>query len=430
MNLTRPIILALLGSCMAMADTPAPQVSVVGENAMPKDIVTPPAKWNFGPGSLWTHKGWQYAAYWDDQCQVSVARRQLPSGNWSVVSLSGYRRTATENRGKVGPKAMGFGDGHEKVAMGISDDGVIHLAFDHHGSTLRYRASELGLANDPEAHEWSAERFGPVQDNLGGSLLDYVTYPSFTVDGNRLALYLRMGGGSGSGNSHFCEYENGSWIVNEETASKLIDKNWSGGNGTVNAYPFGTVVQNGRRHLAWCWRDSPAANSCHDLCYAYSDDHGQTWKNNDGETIAQLGSNFITADSPGVAVWEIPPGTKYINGGSMQVDSTGRVHVLVRGEDGTPAYFTRNPTTGKWNRTPFPMSGKLIANAANELFVVSEDGIQRILSAQTLEPVSSGQPDLFKDSKMSIDRIRNDGWLSVIGQQDKTVTVIDYWIGK
>jgi hypothetical protein len=32
---------------------------------------------------------------------------------------------------------------------------------------------------------------------------------------------------------------------------------------------------------------------------------------------------FITADSPGIAGWKIPSGTRYRNGGSMTVDTYG-----------------------------------------------------------------------------------------------------------
>jgi hypothetical protein len=434
MNSPILIQLLLVCACMALADRPDPRTSVVGHNAMPKNIVQRENQWNFGPGSLWTHRGWQYAAYWDDACQVSVARRQLPSGEWSVISLPGYQRTATINRGNGGPKARGFGDGHEKVSMGISPDGVIHLAFDHHCSTLHYRTSKSGVANNPQAHSWTAELFGPVQDHLGGPTLDLVTYPSFTLDEDRFVLYVRMGGGSGSGNSHFFEYENGQWTINDELSSKLIDKNWSGGNKTVNAYPQAMVVHNGRRHLTWCWRDTPDSKTCHDLCYAYSDDHGRTWHNNDGKKIARLGERFITADTPGIAVWDIPPGKKYINGGSLAVDSSDRVHVLVRGEDGSPTHFTRDPDTGAWRREKFPESGTLIAGSNNELFLVSEDGLKRTISGnfRKIKTITTAPAEKFVDSKMSVDhtRLKQDGWISVIGQQGKTITVIDYQIKK
>ena len=163
-------------------------------------------------------------------------------------------------------------------------------------------------------------------------------------------------------------------------------------------------------------------------------DHGKTWLNNDGKLIGRSGSQFITADSPAVAAWSIPPGTKYINGGSMTVDGTGRVHVLMRGEDGAPAYFGRAPETGKWIRRKAGMLGSLVAGPGDHLHVVSEDGIWRTSAKHfgKLEPLVNGQAEFFADSKMGIDRFRSahDGWLSVIGQKGKTVTVIDYWIGK
>lgn len=421
---------------LAFADSPEPakcKVSAVADNGMPKDIVKAGARWNFGPGSLWTHRGWQYAAYWDDARRVSVARRKLPAGVWSVVSLPGYQRTENLNRGKAGPKARGFGDGHEKVSMGISPDGIIHLAFDHHVSTLHYRTTKVGVANAPAAHPWTADLFGPVQDHLETESIVGVTYPKFTSDGMQLSLHLRLNGGSGSGDSHFMQYAKGQWITSDPSASKVIDKHWSGGNGTVNAYPHGMVSQDSRCHLTWCWRDTPNAATCHDLCYAYSDDQGKTWQNNRGKQIGETGSQFITADSPDVAAVEIAPGTSYVNGGSMTVDRTGRVHVLMRGENGQPAYFTRDPQSQNWTRTTSDIMGTLVAGHGDDLYVVSSDGLWRSSAKHfgKLEPLATGHDEWFQDCKMAVDqtRISHDGWLSVIGQTGKQITVIDYWLG-
>lgn len=156
-----PANVAVGGSPASSLDQSLFRVSTISINGMPRNIVPKGSDWNFGPGSLWTHNGWQYAAYWDDACQVSVARRQLPSDEWSVASLPGYRRTENINRSKAGPIAQGFGNSHEKVAMGISPDGVIHLAFDHHVSTLLYRTSKLPVAADPAAYSWSAMKKFP-----------------------------------------------------------------------------------------------------------------------------------------------------------------------------------------------------------------------------------------------------------------------------
>ena len=427
----------LLAVVCARAEwTPSPPavcVSTVASNGMPKNIVVLGGPWNFGPGSLQTHRGWQYSAYWDDARQVSVARRKLPSEPWEVVSLPGYQRTDTGDRGKGGTMSRGFGDGHEKVSMGISPDGVIHLAFDHHVSTLHYRRSIISVAHDPAAHPWRADVFGPVQDNLGGSRIEGVTYPSFTGDAVHFTLYLRLNGGSGSADSHFFEYGKGRWEIDSPQDSKLIDQHWSGGDRTVSAYPFGQIIQKERRHLAWCWRDTPDATTCHDLCYAYSDDNGQTWMNNDGKVIGVRGSRFITADSPGVTAVTLPPGSRYVNVGSMAVDSAGRVHVLARGEKGSPVHFFRDPVTGKWSREDASLLGALIAGPGDDLYVAGESGVYCTSSShfRAQERRFAGQPALFQDSVASVDhtRFEYDGGISVIGQHGKTVSVANYEMG-
>ncbi len=406
------------------------RVSTVAHNGMPKNIVPRGSIWNFGSGSLRTYRGWQYAAYWDDARQVSVARRQLPSGKWSVASLPGYQRTENVDRGKAGAISRGFGDGHEKVSMGISADGVIHLAFDHHLSTLHYRCSVKRIANEPSKHDWTPELFGPVRDNLGGPKIERVTYPSFTADGNRLLLYLRLNGGSGDADSHFMEYENGRWLRNDLPSSKLIDKQWSGGDGTVNAYPHSMVVRNGRRHLTWSWRDTPTASTSHDLCYSYSDDHGETWRNSDGKPIGRIGKKFITADSDGVVAINIPAGTSFVNGGSMTVDQNGRVHVVMRGESGEPFHATRDPETGKWDHGNTRYLGALAAGNGEHVFLVSEGGLHRLSASRVGEAttIASAPAQLFRDGKTAVDRERfqHDGWISAIGQRGKRISVVDF----
>ncbi|MFC7336420.1 BNR repeat-containing protein [Haloferula chungangensis] len=425
----RPLA-ALLLALPALAAEPNFRVSTVADNGMPKNIVAKGASWNFGPGSLWTHKSWQYAAYWDDQRQVSVARRELPSGDWSVISLPGYKRSEKGDRGKGGKISRGFGDGHEKVSLGISPDGVIHLSFDHHLSTLRYRSSKLPVANDPSSHPWTSDLFGPVEDNLGGPKITSVTYPSFTSDGSRFFLYLRLGGGSGSANSHLFNYRAGKWTINTEAESKIIDLNWSGGDGTVNAYPFGLVIHQGRIHLSWCWRDTPDSSTCHDLCYAYSDDGGSTWKSSDGNLVAKRGKTFITADTPGISAWPIPAGTKYINGGSMSVDHSGRVHVLVRGENGDPAYFQRDPKSAEWTRSKAPVQGSFVRGKANTLFVLNDGTLYQLPSAPSApwRKIATAPESLFRNCKPGRDDYRpaHDAWVSTIGQQGKKISVVDF----
>ena len=48
------------------------------------------------------------------------------------------------------------------------------------------------------------------------------------------------------------------------------------------------------------------------------------------------------------------------------------------------------------------------------------------------QTLANGRGTLFKDCQMGIDNTRpaQDGWISVIGQNGKTVIVVEYWIGK
>ena len=119
----------------------------------------------------------------------------------------------------------------------------------------------------------------------------------------------------------------------------------------------------------------------------------------------------------------------------MTVDAQGRVHVMMRGEDGLPVYFQRDPNAAEWSRKTIPRSanGDLVAGHKGDLYIVSNGGLKRAIASNfdKIETRVSGQNAYFKDSRMGMDRNRptQDGWISVIGQTEKRVTVVDYWIG-
>ena len=81
---------------------------------------------SFQQEAITTHNGFQYATYYNQSRHVCIARRELPSGPWEITELTDY--TTSTN------------DAHDVISMGICpNDGTIHLAFDHHRSTLNYR---------------------------------------------------------------------------------------------------------------------------------------------------------------------------------------------------------------------------------------------------------------------------------------------------
>ena len=271
---------------------------------------------SFQQSALLSHRGHQYVAYYDADRYVCVARRALPEGDWEKVRFTDYDFKSN--------------DAHNVISMGICPkDGTIHLAFDHHGNPLHYRASKAGLASTPKHAAWNAECFGPITSQLEpGKDAPSVTYPRFwpTPEGALQFCYRRDG--SGNGDRMLVDYDpaRGVWH-----GARQIDSRkgvWRAGEteSTVrcsypNGYDYGPL---GKLHVTWVWREGPHTAN-HDLMYAYSDDQGRTWNN----SAAQPLNGPPRLDSPGVTVVEIPHTLGLMNTHGQAVDSQGRVHVVV-----------------------------------------------------------------------------------------------------
>ncbi|MEX0776098.1 MAG: BNR repeat-containing protein [Phycisphaeraceae bacterium] len=280
-----------------------------------------------------TFGGWQYATYYDAKKRLCVARRQLPApdtsgGDWQRITFDDY--TISHN------------DVHNVPVIGICPaDGTIHLAFDHHNSPLHYRVSKAGAATHPDKTQWTAALFGPTTSQLvSGQMLDKVTYPLFfTMPDGRLQLYFRIGG-SGSGDSHLATYDpalggpgSGGWTVLGEFINRHGDFQ---GSPTRNAYHNGfDYGPDGKLHTTWTWREGKdninkwGLLNCHDLMYAWSDDAGLTWRNNDGQVIGTTGGKPMRATSPKITVRDLPYHWGMMNQLTQTVDSRGRVHAIM-----------------------------------------------------------------------------------------------------
>lgn len=279
----------------------------------------------FQQDGVTTYKGWQYAAYYQGNLangsgKVAVARRPLPGGAWQTLVLDDYLFTTV--------------DSHNAVVLGIcAGDGSIHLSFDHHVNDLNYRVSVAGAADDPERVAWSPALFGPVLDRLSGpAVMSQVTYPRFIPTPAGKLLFTYRSGSSGGGDEVLHEYDGATraWSPVGQYTSRSGSYSGSFGSGSDrNGYFDNTLFdRNGRLHATWCWRETPNAGSNHDLLYAYSDDAGRTWQNQNAAIVAVTGSSFISVNSPGIVAWPIPQSRNYINNSAMTVDPAGRVHVV------------------------------------------------------------------------------------------------------
>ena len=329
---------------------------------------------SFQQDGILSYNGYQYTAFWNTNRNVVMARRLLPDGEWEKFDFKDY--------------ANHEDDAHNTISLGICPkDGTLHLSFDHHGSPLHYRKSIEGLVSDPASALWGADSFSGVTDNLTGQSISQVTYPRFVTapGGDRMLLALRIGT-SGSGDEHLWEYDadTHAWT----SLGKFID----GITDDVNAYLHGISYgrSGDRLHVAWCWRATSDAKTNQDLFYMYSDDHGRTWKDNGGDTIAQSGASFVRIHTSSAKVWSIEQNRGLINQEHMIVDVNGNVHVLVShmpDDQPSDGNFTSARTKseffhywrdkeGTWSREPLSLSvianfrGSLASSASGNLYAV------------------------------------------------------------
>ena len=270
---------------------------------------------SFQQDMLVSHMGYQYIGYYDAEGYVCVGRKKLPYGNWEVLRLTDYTFTSD--------------DAHNVVTLGICPkDGTIHLAFDHHVDPLNYRRSAKGVASRPSETAWTGSLFGPIQSELEPGKPMEVTYPRFipTPDGGLQFCYRR--GGSGNGDRMLVDYcaEEGTWKNLRQIDSRegfFSDPYGSSDSRCSYPNPY-TYGPKGLLHVTWVWRES-AQGANHDLMYAYSEDGGNSWKNNAG-TLLDAPPHL---HSPGITVVDISRDKGLMNTHGQTVDSKGRVHVVL-----------------------------------------------------------------------------------------------------
>ena len=319
--------------------------------------------------------GYQYATYFNDDRRVCLARRKLPAGTWQVIRFTDY--------------TIPSHDSHNVATVGIcANDGTIHLAFDHHADPLNYRVSEVGAATNPESITWSQDLFSSVSDRLEGvGRLSSVTYPSFfnAPNGNMMFYYRFQGSGSGDGMIH--EYDGsdqlwtsgmGKFIARTGRYDGVLSTNST----TRGPYINGISYSGNRLHASWGWRESSGGSEFnHDLAYAYSDDHGRTWRNSAGSQIGQTNSSFITVNSSGLNVADIPQDMGLSNQYTHYAYPDGSCHVIVsHNAAGTSTrryhHYWRN-ASGAWSSQELSFSGsrpKLVGDDNRDLYLAYVSG--------------------------------------------------------
>ena len=224
--------------------------------------------------TLFTHGQFQYAAYYNANRHLVLAKRPTDAKTWQT---------------QVTPFTGNVDDAHNHISLVVDSEGFIHIAWDHHNSPLNYARSVSPGALTLERKPMLGEPQSP--DEAGENS---VTYPQFYALPSGDLLFAYRDGGSGRGNLVLNRYDlrTQQW---QRLHSSVLD-----GEGKRSAYWDMSVDINGVVHLAWIWRETPDVASNHDLAYARSFDQGDTW-----QQYSPL--NYARSVSPGALTLERKP---------------------------------------------------------------------------------------------------------------------------
>jgi autotransporter-associated beta strand protein len=338
---------------------------------------------------LMTYNGYQYATWYRGTAEedMMVARRNLTGDTWETVDTL----RNLDNGDATGNNGSSAWDAHNVISMGVSGDGRLHFSWDMHGSPLRYINTALGIASNPGAATWAASMMGTERSalNAGGSALSNITYPQFITKANGDMIMNYRTGSSGSGNVWMSTYSSstGVWdaphqIIDGTATGVTYSDGWGSNSSDRNAYINGMNIDGtGRIHMSWVWRETATGGSNHDISYAYSDDGGDTWRNNSGAIVGTLASPMTMQpqsanNSLGLIVVPMDRGNTLMNQQAQTADEVGAVHMVMwhktdaapkqNGFTAVPAayfHYYRNPATGVWTRNDLPTSRAVSSRA-------------------------------------------------------------------
>ena len=260
--------------------------------------------------ALLTHGERQFAAFYDADRRMTIAQRTLGQRKWSYTTL---------------PSTVGW-DSHNSIAMALDRDGFLHVSGNMHASPLVYFRS---------TRPFDAASLQRIP-SMTGQHEQSVTYPVFSYAPDGELLFQYRSGSSGAGDTYRNRY-------NEPTKSwhALTEQPLFFGGNRMNAYPLDPVRgPDGWYHQVWVWRDTPMAETNHDLSYARSRDLIH-WETAAGTPLALP----LTIDTPGLIVDPSPPRGGLLNGTqAVGFDALGNLAISYLKYDAagnTQLYFAR-----------------------------------------------------------------------------------------
>jgi hypothetical protein len=199
----------------------------------------------------------QIIGYYDSNRQLTIAYRKGLGNPWNYFKL---------------PSWVGW-DSHNSVALGVDESGHIHVMANMHADPMVYFRSE---------QPWNVRSIVQHKGLVNDAYEERVTYPHFMNDRQGRLIAKFRSGGSGNGIELYHRFDTAkqSWS-RMHGGGPLVD-----GEGQRNAYFKGPDMgPDGYYHLTWVWRETPSANTNHDMSYARSKDL-ENWETSDGKPLA------------------------------------------------------------------------------------------------------------------------------------------------
>ena len=202
---------------------------------------------------LLTTDKYQYVGYYDEGQNMVIAQRPLNAKVWKKTVL---------------PSKVGW-DSHNYIEMAVDRDGYIHVSGNMHVVPLIYFRS-----TQPE----NIDHFEKLP--MTGQHEDRVTYPIFLKNKVGDLYFQYRDGGSGNGTTLYNRYD-----AATKTWLPLFDTPFFDGEEEASAYmSTPTLGPDGYFYIVWMWRQTPVANTCHNLSCIRSQDL-LSWETVGGEPI-------------------------------------------------------------------------------------------------------------------------------------------------
>lgn len=250
------LLLAASATCTASLSAAAAPVVPTPERV--EEVIDIAPVWAAHPVGfvLLTHKGHQFAAFYDAKRRATLASRRIEEKTWRFVKL---------------PTSVGW-DSHNFLTLGVDDNDCLHLSGNVHGDPLIYFRATQPL--DIESMQWVRQMVGQNEQ--------VTTYPSFRRGPNKEFLFVYRDGVSGrDARDYYNIYDH-----QKRTWRRLTDKPLTDGEGKRSAYfSAPTPGPDGYLHMVGVWREAADANGNHVPTYARTKDL-VNWESSDGRPLA------------------------------------------------------------------------------------------------------------------------------------------------